>query len=256
MAQVSNTSRRIRLVGNRTQLTLNQRRRPNRLNKHRIGSWHSLALAGLALALTSSVMAADVEIRVNDKVQGERLAGAAVCLGTGARIDQFGAYLTGPDGIATFTEVPEAPLVLTISRSSFKGHQSFHSAGRYNRVIEVSLTKGGFGAVCETAASSSDLATLRVWHLDINNGEPQTPERNVVLNARVEGNPTHYRASERADFSDTTWKVFATNANYELSPKPGNKTIYYQVRRFRKVNGGSMQSVSSVATATIDLASR
>lgn len=213
--------------------------------------WWSLLL----LALDAS--AADVEVKVVSKTSGEPLTGAAVCLGTTADSDQFGALLTGPDGRASFSEVPHTRLVLTASKSGFLGYQALRSAGDYDRVIVVSLAKGGLGPVCHTAQPAPQTVaastSLHIGSLRVNDGSAETTNRSVALSAVVSGKPTHYRASEDPEFRDADWQPFAASARFLLSPSPGKKTVYYQVRRYREVNGASVQSVSNTAAATVSL---
>ena len=102
----------------------------------------------LAVAFACPATATEVEIRVVDQTTGKPLTNAAVCLGTSAETGQFGRVLTSNAGIATFTDVPNTPLLLTISKPGFEGYQRTHSAGDYNRVIQVRLSDGVLDPIC------------------------------------------------------------------------------------------------------------
>jgi len=78
----------------------------------------------------------------------------------------------------------------------------------------------------------------------------------VVLNNRISGSPTHYRASEHPDFNDSPWQIYTAEPGFELSPGTGKKVVYFQVRRFSTINGADIQTLSPVVRDSIILENR
>ena len=224
------------------------------------GKLRLVLLAWLVAACACNVMASEVEIRVVDQTTAKPLKDAAVCLGTGADSSQFGALMTSRDGTVSFSKIPNTPLLLTISKPGFIGYQRPQSAGEYNRVILVKLATGGLGPICHASKSAAKQsmpakAGLRVKRFLVNGGKIRTRSRRVTLSSRVTGKPTHYRVSERSDFSTASWKPYEKQTVFQLSESSGRKTIYFQVRRYKEANGSNVQSTSNVVTARISLIS-
>jgi len=219
-----------------------------------------VVLAWLVAAFACNVTASEVEIRVVDQTTGKPLTDAAVCLGTSADSGQFGAVLTSRKGTASFSKVPNTPLLLTISKPGFKGYERLQSAGDFNRVILVKLADGGLGPVCHTTESPAvhgaiGKTGLHIKRFLVNGGKTRTQSRRVTLTSRVTGNPTHYRVSERSDFNTASWQPYQKQTVFQLSGPGGRKTIYFQVRRYKEMNDSNVQSTSNVVTARISLVS-
>ncbi|MBT8123015.1 MAG: hypothetical protein KJO10_10795, partial [Gammaproteobacteria bacterium] len=62
-------------------------------------------------SLSSVVEASDLRVRVFERGANVPLAGVSVCLGTSARLDQFGSSKTDGNGYVLFSEVPRARIV-------------------------------------------------------------------------------------------------------------------------------------------------
>ena len=208
-------------------------------------------LVGICVAAAAG--AADVRIRVVDAAKRTPLSDAGVCLGTPANPQQFGALRSDADGAVDFSGVPATPLMLTVSRDQYRGYRVQHGAKRFDVVIEVALQTGGLGPVCDAplAAGIDQDTRLAISEFSINAGQPVTGRRNVSITAVVTGEPTHYRVSERADFSDADWQPYALPGRFQLSSKRDVKTVYFQVRRFRSSGEASMQSVSEIVRAEV-----
>lgn len=213
-----------------------------------------LTLVGAGL-LAPSAPAAEVRVQVVDAVGRAPLADAAVCLGTPADATQFGAVRTGAGGEVRFSDVPDTPLLLTVSRDQYRGYQRRHPAKRFDVVLEVALHTGGLGPACNAPvrAGQAQQERLAINGFTLNAGRAVTRQRRVLLSAQVLGNPTHFRVSERADFSDADWQPFSLPSSFHLSQARGDKVVYFQVRRFRDAGSASMQTLSSVAQAQIRL---
>jgi hypothetical protein len=208
-------------------------------------------MAGVA----SSAFSSDLRVRVFERGGHAPLAGVAVCVGTPARLDQFGAMLTDSGGYAVFSDIPQTALLVTASRTGFKAEQENVVTSNMDRMLVLSLSSGGGGSQCqlEAGASSRQAGGLEVSHFTINNGASKTGQRTVTLDNRVAGEPTQYRASERADMLDAQWQDYSGAAAFELSAGAGRKIVYFQVRRHATINGADLEVVSPVVRDSISL---
>ena len=211
----------------------------------------------LLFSLTSlTVPAADIRVRVFERGGKAPLAGVAVCLGTSARISQFGASLTDGGGNATFNNVPRATLLVTASRDGYKAEQETMVSSTGNRMLVISLPTGGGGTQCpldETATGVSAGGGLGISRFAMSSGAAVTTSRNVTLNNVVSGHPTQYRASEMANFRGAGWRDYTSAPAFQLSAGPGKKTIYFQVRRYASLSGANLETLSPVRKDTIVL---
>ena len=208
------------------------------------------------LAIPSALHAADVDVRVISTLTHAPMANAAVCLGTPANPDQFGARRTDAEGEAAFQDVPDTPLLLTVSKSQFKSERQILPANQSSRTISVGLRRGGGGPACSAQLDDSlaNVGTgLRVAGFKINRGAASTANRTVTLDSAARGGPTHYRVSEHQDFRNADWRPYKPSVRYTLSPGPGDKRVYYQARRSSESSGASLQMLSNVASDSIQL---
>lgn len=208
----------------------------------------------LLLSLTIfTASAADVQVRVFERGGTEPLSGVAVCLGTPARISQFGAKLTDSSGNVTFSDVPVSTIRVTASRKGYKAEQKTMGAASSNRLLVITLPTGGGGVRCplsrDTGQGSGSGITVNRFAMS--DGAAVATTRNVTLNNTVNGKPTQYRASENSNFNDASWQVYARAPVFKLSSGPGRKTVYFQVRRHATLGGGNLEALSPVRKDTI-----
>lgn len=218
----------------------------------RVTEWLAfIIMAGVASAAFSS----DLRVRVFERGGNAPMAGVAVCLGTPARLNQFGAMLTDPGGYVVFSDVPQTALLVTASRAGFKAEQENVVTSNTDRMLVLSLSAGGGGSQCDldSSGSSPQASGLDVTRFAINNGAQKTGKRTVTLDNRVAGEPTQYRASERAGLLDAEWQAYSGKAAFELSDGAGNKTVYFQVRRHATINGADIEVLSPVMRDSIRL---
>lgn len=97
-----------------------------------------------------------LEAHTFDKQSGKPLADVAICLGTAARLDQFGARRTDHNGVVRFEDVRSVSLVLTASRSGYKGRTQLLEPLYQSRVLVLKLATGGGGPVCVAAPSAQN----------------------------------------------------------------------------------------------------
>ena len=216
-------------------------------------------IAGLSLFLLAawslSLQAADLRVRVFERGGDMPLPGVAVCLGTSARLDQFGALRTDKKGYVMFDAVPHAQLLVTASMPGFKSEQESMVTSNTNRMLVLSISAGGGGPRCpiSNADSGVSVTSMAISEFAVNKGEPVTNKRKVKLNNSLTGEATQYRASEGQDFDDAKWRNYAAAPDFKLSRGAGVKVIYLQVRRHATVDGGTLETVSPVVSDTITL---
>lgn len=214
--------------------------------------WAVLLLWGAA----PQTQAAVVGVRVLDAASGTPLAGAAVCLGTPAEPDQFGAQRTDAEGRARFGNIAATPLQLTVSKPGYRGLRRHYPAASFDRVLQVRLTPGGLGPQCAMPegageAAGGDGAKPPALAVDVLGG-PTTAGPEVQLRIRVQGKATHYRVSEDPSFRGAAWLPYTREpVTFRLSPPPGPKTLYVQIRLQREVDGGHVEIESEVVKVPV-----
>ena len=199
--------------------------------------------------------AADVQVRVFERGGNAPLAGVSVCLGTRARLDQFGAARTDGKGYVLFSEVPQAQIVVTASYAGYKSEQESLVTSNTDRMLVMSLPAGGGGPQCSIRREAVALtaSSLVVSQFRINAGAAATDSRTIRLNNSTNGTATQYRASERSDMEGAEWQYYAGAPEFTLSPGAGVKRVYLQVRRHSTVNGATLETVSPVVVDSIQL---
>lgn len=227
----------------------------------RISSGKGLLTVWAALLLSPLANANNVTVDVAAETAEKRLGRASVCLGTPANATQFGARLTDAGGKASFTAVPNGKVTITISKDGYRGHSRNIAKGERDTSVYVPLRQGGGGPECIQARVKYSQVSqrkqeqtgkvLRLYTVRINNNASQTSSRNVKLNNSPSGKPSHYRASEKRDFSDAQWQEYSAAPSFTLSNGSGNKTVYFQVRKIVNVTGGEIARDSYVVSDVI-----
>ena len=214
-----------------------------------------IMIVPVLLMWSLATSAAEVRVRVFERGDQVPLANAAVCLGTAARIDQFGARMTDAEGYVSFTDVPRASLQVTVSREGYKAEQENLVVSTSNRMLMMSLSTGGGGTPCPLSDAVARVydGGLSVSGFVLNRGKAETADRTVTLNHRVNDQPTQFRASEQADFRAADWQEYASAPAFQLSPGPGKKVVYFQVRRHATVGDAVIETISPVVRDSITL---
>jgi hypothetical protein len=217
-----------------------------------------LTLLFVALVLPTLAQAAELKVRVFERGGKHPLGGVSVCLGTAANPTQFGSLQTDGAGYAQFADIPRAPLLITASKAGYKGEQQSLVTSSMPRLLVMSLASGGGGAQCARVGARAVESTggMQVTDFRINNGAAASTNGQVHLDHRVSGHPNEYRASENPNFSDAQWQPYNDHPVFTLSPGDGKKTVYFQVRRYSKINGADIQTLSGVVHDSIVLQSR
>ena len=215
----------------------------------------NVLLLSLLLMLSLAASAADIRVRVFERGDQVPLSNAAVCLGTSARIDQFGARMTDDEGYVSFTGVPRTALLVTVSRPGYMAEQESLATSTANRMLVMSLSTGGGGTSCPLDSSASRVyeGGLSVSRFVLDNGKAMTADRTVTLNNQVSSQATQYRASERPDFNGANWLDYTTAPAFQLSPDPGKKVVYVQVRRHAAAGDANIETLSPTVRDSITL---
>ena len=217
--------------------------------------WLCRLVTLLLLVTSASASAAQLTVRIFERGGKAPLQGVAVCLGTSARLTQFGTGLTNDEGYVTFADVPRTRLLVTASRPGYMGEQERMAGSGENRMLVLSLSTGGGGVQCPL---NQDVVARRAGSLEIesfllNDGAAVTENTLVTLDNTITGHATQYRASERSDFDGAEWQTYEGKPRFRLSAGLGNKTIYFQVRRHTVINGAAIESRSAIMHDTISV---
>lgn len=210
---------------------------------------HTLVGAALGAALATGASANTFGVRVVDAA-GLPVAGAAVCVGLEGNYRQFGALFTDLDGVAR-VDVPNVPLVVTVSKTRFSGVRRTEPARGFDLVREVRLAEGVPGPRCKAGSTVAEPGQdpILIRDLDVADGPGGTP----TVSARVTGAPTHYRIGPDAELRDAAWQRFrdAMLVPGSLADAP---TVFLQLRRYVGTPDAWLEARSEVTEVTLPVA--
>jgi hypothetical protein len=208
----------------------------------------ALLLSGIPAAIWSAGAPRSLEVHVLNRQSGGAIAGAAVCLGTAAKPDQFGARHTNADGVARFEDLPPNPLLITASKRGVQGAQQLLEPVSQNRVVVIKVASGGGGPECNAPAAASTATTsagLAIERVTIS-ATPESGSNEVLVSLKVSGKVNQVRASEQPDFAGADWQAFHSPLAFKASPGNGEKQLYVQVRHHVQAEGAVIEVVSPV----------
>ncbi|MFK8068772.1 MAG: hypothetical protein AB8D52_11045 [Gammaproteobacteria bacterium] len=219
-----------------------------------------------AILVSVNTHATSLKVHVQDADKLNPLDNIAVCVGTTADASQFGAYRTDSNGNVTFPHLPKASVLVTVSGSQRKGIQKVVRLHNIDIALVriVKSNRGGLGPVCNAPSSEIYYATdkhttnynLKITRLFLDRGHNNTNSRTVVLNPKIQGQPTHYRISEDPEFKGSEWQDYQKTPLFTLSSGEGQKQVFYQVRKNSEIEGGYVQTYSNVVSDWISLESQ
>lgn len=220
------------------------------MNNQHLDYW-LLALAAVILSISGVTAGAAslepnwLEVRLLSKQTGKPVPDAAVCLGTSAKSDQFGAKRSDSNGVVRFDDIQPHVLVLTVSEEGYQGRQQELETLYASRVLVVTLVTGGGGPVCDAPETVADADTrsglsLDEVHVRADINAPGT----ILVSAHASGPVNQIRISEQPDFKGAVWQPYESAAPFTLSAGTGVKQLYVQVRRATQVQGASIEVVS------------
>ena len=201
----------------------------------------------------ASAFAGDVSVDVG-------VSDANVCLGSVSDAASHGGKKTGRSGSVVFRDVPSGLLKVTVSKSGYKSQSRKINLGA-SASAHVPIRQGVGGPTCVLASVEYPAASeqtdqqnsysLKLFRVSLNNGANTTSSSSVTINSQVQGNPTHYRASESPVFDGADWQTYQAAPKFKLSSGKGIKVVYFQVRKTVSVGGGEIQRESSITSDSI-----
>lgn len=206
--------------------------------------------------------AGEITVQITKRGADDPVQAAAVCLGTPANIAQFGARLADEKGTVQFGKVhARTGLILTVSKSGFKGRQVLLGTGQRDRGVLLTLAAGGGGPKCASTVQVTQAVPVvqsrpadfspGILEFRINGGQEATQSPKVTLTYALRGEASHYRASTRSDFRAADWQPLGPKIRYALTGDSGLKTVYFQVGKFASAKGAEIEILSNVAVDTI-----
>lgn len=206
------------------------------------------AIVAIAVPLVTgaSQPAQTFGVRVIDS-RGEPLSGVAVCFGTQGNYKHYGARFTDESGTAVL-EIPNVPLVVTISRNRFTGTRLQEPARRYSLIKEVRLQEGVPGPHCKAGSSladKADVAPIRVYDIAIGGTDASR-----LLRPRLSVTPSHYRISNEPDLAQADWQPYSNEIALS-SAQSAQTQLYLQLRNRIGSERSWIESHSDVITIVL-----
>ena len=220
-----------------------------------------LALVGTLVSLSSVVHAGKFGVRVLDANTGLPVANAAVCLGTAADRNLYGTGITTHSGVALYDNVPEKAVLITVSKSNYRGIALHSPATRDNVIADVLVTEGLSSKKCR-ALKYVDLKPGITqgkyeadWPLQIT-ALSYFPSGNdgFAFLSYSQGKPTHYRVSTDPEFKGAEWLPYTDVFQYSPNQSDlGKETLYFQLRKEIKAGGGVVEALSVVTSHPVKI---
>lgn len=210
-----------------------------------------LPLLTIVLGLASAnAHAAKFGVRVVG-ADGMPVPGAAVCIGTHGNYKQFGAFFTSSEG-DVMIDVPPVPLVVTVSKNRFSGVRLDEPARRFNLVKTVKLHDGVPGPRCRAGSSlaDSDNSGGGVNGLQIGDVGIRDTAFNLALVPTISGNANSYRMSRTKSMDNAKWQSLSSRS-IMIDPNMLGSMVYLQVRRYKQVNGATLEAHSNVVPVNL-----
>jgi hypothetical protein len=216
-------------------------------NKHFLLMRLLSAVTLLWLPLNQAFADDRLEVRVQDKHSGDAIENAAVCVGTSANPNQFGARRTDARGTVRFTDLLSHSLVVTASKQGYKGSEQRLEPLTRASVVVLKIAPGGGGPRCDAPAGSEPAGTaagLVIEGVSVRKDPETAGGGRILLSIEVSGAANEVRVSEQADFSDAPWQALRQPLPFDLTEGAGPKQIYVQVRRHAGAQGASIEVTS------------
>ncbi|MFK8075305.1 MAG: hypothetical protein AB8B84_01870 [Granulosicoccus sp.] len=216
------------------------------LKIHVLRSGRALVLGSLSLLasfVTMSANAATFGVKVVDD-RGQPIAGAAVCIGLPGNYKQFGAKITDEGGVAT-VDVPNVPLVVTISKTRFSAMRVNEPARGFNLLKEMTLSEGNPGPRCNAGQTIADNLFIKIDSVEVTESAYST-----TLTPSVDGDATQYRVSRTPSFTGAKWQRFQSSIALSASLSDEDE-VYLQLRRYIGSSKSWVEASSAVVTVKL-----
>jgi len=183
------------------------------------------ALVVLALALSSFAMSAHAAmfgVRVVDE-NDQAVVGAAVCIGLQGNYKRFAATFTDGQG-KVMVDVPNVPLLVTVSKDRFTGMRTTEPARSFNLLKQVRLREGVPGPRCRAGSSMAN-SVPNVPTIVITDIAVSENNRSTTLSPTVSGEPNQFRVSANKEFEGAAWTKYASQIAVS-GPLLDNEKVY------------------------------
>jgi len=204
-------------------------------------------LALSILALSSFVMSAHAAmfgVRVVDE-NDQAVVGAAVCIGLQGNYKRFAATFTDGQG-KVIVDVPNVPLLVTVSKDRFTGMRTTEPARSFNLLKQVRLREGVPGPRCRAGSSMAD-NTPTVPNIVVTDIAISENSSSTTLSPQVSGEPNQYRVSANKEFEGASWKNYASQIAVS-GQLLDNEKVYLQMRKFSGNSKAWLEARSDVLT--------
>ena len=223
------------------------RRDAGRAGGRRAGHLVGAALIAAALGASAGAQAARFGVRVVDAF-GEPVAGASVCVGLEGNYRQFGTAFTDADGLADMLEVPNVPLVVTVSKTRFAGTRLQEPGRGFDIVRELTLVEGLPGPRCRAGSSMAANPPI----IDVRDVAVTGEGTGTTLTPTVTGSPSEYRVALDGDLLEYAggWQRFDTTITLPRALADA-RSIVLQLRRQVGDERASIEALSDVVTVEL-----
>lgn len=212
-----------------------------------VARWVGIGLV-ILVGAGAPLRAAEVTVRVFERAGGTPVGGAAVCLGTAADPGQFAQARSDDAGEVRVDAVPNATLVVTVSRDGYRGERRRLPASGSNRQVVLSLVPGGGGPRCEAggAPPSRDPDSspeLRLHGLRAEVEGRGAGQWQVRVTPRMSGTATEFRLGWDQELAGAEWQPYGPGpaVTASLPPPPGPALLHFQLRRQVTVAGADLE---------------
>ncbi|MEM7257066.1 MAG: hypothetical protein AAF404_06730 [Pseudomonadota bacterium] len=221
----------------------------------------SATLVAVGLSLFGSANAAKLGVRVLDANSGLPVANASVCIGTGSEPSKYGTAVTSYDGMALYDNVPQKPVLITVSKRNFRGIALQAPVNGSNVIKDVLVTEGLSSKKCRALKmvslkpGISRGETKVEWPLEIS-ALSYFPSGDDGLSflSYSRGKPTHYRVSTHADFKGAEWKVYSDVLHFAPTGRDrGKSVLYFQLMKLVRAEGGTIEARSEVLSQAVHI---
>ena len=219
------------------------------------------ATIAAGLLFSSSAFSAKLGVRVLDANSGLPVANASVCLGTASDPAKYATGITSFTGVALYDNVPEKLVLITVSKSNFRGIALQAPMVGDNVIKDVLVTEGLSSKKCRalkfvdfkpgiTRGAKADDWPLAITALSYF----PSGDDGLAFLSYSEGKPTHYRVSTDPAFVGASWKDYSDVLHF--SPRQsdeGKSKLYFQLKKSVEVSGGSIEALSEVMIQPVNI---
>lgn len=144
-------------------------------------------------------------------------------------------------------------MVVTVSKSRFSGVRLDEPARRFNLIKTVKLHDGVPGPRCRAGSSLADSGSdnggassgLQIASVSVNDSA-----FNVAVVPSITGTANSYRMSRSKSMDNAKWRNLSSRS-ITVDPNLLGSTVYLQVRRFKQVEGATLEAHSNIVPVNL-----